>query len=67
MIDGAHVLGMVLGAGDTVMNKTDTDLGPHRANILSSGGADIKVSAMRSGTHWPQMCLTWNRRVNLSH
>lgn len=45
------MLGTVLGAGDIVMNKTDTDLGPHRVNILSSGRADIKVSAVKSGSH----------------
>ena len=34
--------GTVLGAGNPVMNKTDADLGPHGAKILSSGGADLK-------------------------
>lgn len=50
-IYGAYMLGTILGAGDIVMNKTDTDLGPHRVNILSSGQADIKVSAVKSGSH----------------
>ena len=36
------LLDTVLGARGTVMTKTDTDLGPHGAKILSSGGADIK-------------------------
>lgn len=38
----ASMLSTVLGARDTVMNKTDTDLGPRGANILSSGAADMR-------------------------